>query len=79
MRLSLLAGMTGADELEADTIDLINHLCTRVGMLMEDAAPFALHRSGFGPELKSRLLQLQASVTSMASLIGAASALAKSD
>ena len=76
MRLSLAAGMTGADELDADTIDLINQLCTRVGMLMEDAAPLALHRSGSGPELKSGLLQLQASMTSMASLIGAARALA---
>jgi hypothetical protein len=68
--------MTGADELDADTIDLINQLCTRVGMLMEDAAPLALHRFGSRPELKSGLSQLLDSVTSMASLIAAASALA---
>lgn len=68
--------MTGADELDADTIDLINQLCTRVGMFMEDAAPLALHRSGSEPELKSTLLQLQGSVTSMASLIVAARTLA---
>ncbi len=74
-----MVGMTGADELDADTIDLINQLCTRVGMLMEDAAPLALHQSGSGPELKSRLMQLQASVTSMASLIAAARVLATSD
>ena len=74
-----MAGMTGAGEFDADTIDLINQLCTRVGMLMEDAAPLALHRSGSGRELQSRLLQLQASVTSMGSLIAAARALATSD
>ena len=66
----------GPDELAADTIDLINQLCTQVGMLREDSAPLALYRSGSGPELKSRLLQVQASVTSMASLIAAAGALA---
>lgn len=71
-----MVGMTRADELDADTIDLINQLCTRVGMLMEDAAPLALHRSRSGPELKSRLLKLDTSVTSMTSLIAAASALA---
>ena len=71
-----MVGMTGADELDADSIDLINQLCTRVGMLMEDSAPLALHRLGSGPELKSKLLQLQASVTSMALMIAAARALA---
>ena len=71
-----MVAMTGTDQLDADTIDLINQLCTRVGMLMEDAAPSALHRSGSGPELESRLLQLQASVTSMTSLIAAGRALA---
>ena len=71
-----MVGMTGADELDADTIDLINQLCARVGMLMEDAAPLALYRSGSGPKLKSRLLQIQASVTLMAALIAAARALA---
>jgi len=68
--------MTGADELDADTIHLINQLCTRVGMLMEDAAPLALHRSASRPELKIRLSQLKTGVTSMTSLIAAASALA---
>ena len=68
--------MTGKGELDADTIDLINQLCTRVGMLMEDGAPIALHRSGSAPELKSRLWELQESVTSMTSLISAARALA---
>ena len=77
MWLSFVVGMTGADELDADTIDLIDQLCTRVGMLMEDAVPLALHRSGSRPELQSRLLQVQASVTSMGSLIAAARALAK--
>ena len=76
MTLSLVVGMTGAGELDADTIDLINQLCTRAGTLMEDAAPLALHRLGSGPEVKSRLLQLQASVASMTSLIAAARALA---
>ena len=71
-----MVGLTGADELDADTIDLINKLSTRLGMLMEDAAPLALHRSGPASELKSSLLQLQASVTSMAYLIDAARALA---
>ena len=71
-----MVGMNGADELDADTIDLINQLCTRVGMLMEDAAPLALRRSRSGPELSSRLLELRAIVTSMASLIEAAKALA---
>ena len=33
--------MTDADELDADTIDLINQLLTRVGMLMEDAEPLS--------------------------------------
>lgn len=71
-----MVDMTEADELDADTIDLINQLCTQIGMLMEDAAPLALHQYGSEPELKLRLLNLQASVTSMASLIAAARALA---
>lgn len=71
-----MVAMTGKEELDADTIDLINQLCTRVGMLMEDSAPLALHRSQSGPELKSRLSQLEASVTSVASLIAAVRALA---
>lgn len=71
-----MVGMKGADKLDAETIDLINQLCTRVGMAMEDAAPLALHQSQSGPELKSKLLQVQASVTSMASLTAAARALA---
>ena len=71
-----MVGMTGADELDAETIDRINQLCTRVGMLMEDAAPLALHRHRSGPELQSRLLQLQASVTTMASLVAATRSLA---
>lgn len=54
-----MVSMTGADEIDADTIDLINQLCTRVGMLMEDAAPLALHRPRYRPELDSRLLQLR--------------------
>jgi len=69
--------MTGPDELDADTLDLINQLCTRAGMLMEDAAPLAVHQTGSAPDLETKLLQLQASVTSMASLIAAARALAK--
>ena len=76
-RLALVVAMTGADELHADTIDLITQLCTRVGMFMEDAAPLALHRSQSEAELKSRLLQLHASATSIASLIAAARVLAK--
>ena len=72
-----MVGMTGTDKFDANTIDLIEQLCMRVGMLMEDAATLALHRSGSGPEPKSRLSQLQASVTSMDSLIAAASALAR--
>ena len=76
VRLSLVTGMTGPDELDADTVDQINQFSTRVGMLMEDAAPLGLDRSESGPELKSMLLQLQADVTSMASLIAAAKALA---
>ena len=71
-----MVGMTAAVELDADTIDLIKKLSTRLGMLMENAAPLALHRSGSASELKSGLLQLQASVTSMASLIDAARAFA---
>lgn len=45
-------------------------------MLMEDAAPLALQRSGPGPELKSKLLRLEAGVKLMASLIAAAKAVA---
>ena len=71
-----MVGMTGPEELDDDTIDLINQLCTRVGMLMEDAALTALHRSGSVHELKPWLLRLESSVTSMASLISAARALA---
>lgn len=74
-----MARIMGADDLDADIIDLINQLCTRAGMLMEDAAPLALHRSRSRRELKSRLLQLQGSMTSVDSLITAAMALATSD
>ncbi len=71
-----MVSMTEAGELDADTIDLINQLCARVGMLMEDVAPLALHRAGSSPALKSRLRQLEATVKSMTSLVTAAKALA---
>jgi len=76
VKLPLVVGMTEAGEFDTDTVDLINHLCTRVGILMEDAAPLALHQSGSAPQLKSRLVQVKSSVTSMAALIAAARALA---
>lgn len=74
--MSLVVCMTEADELDEGTFDLINQLCTRAGMVMEDAAPLALHRSASALQLESRLIQLHANVTLMASLIDAARTLA---
>ena len=68
--------MTNEHQLDGDTLDLINQLCTRGGRIMEDTAPLALQLSQAGEEAAAKLRDLIKSVLSISALIAAASALA---
>jgi hypothetical protein len=64
---------TGMDE---DVRDLIDALCTRAGMLMEDASPFAVGMASIEQgHIPDRLGELDKSIRAMACLIAAAQAL----
>ena len=77
MPMALVVAMAEDDPLDGDTLDLINQLCTRIGMIMEDAAPLALQLSTTRQEVASRLSLLNDSVVSMAALVAAARSIAK--
>jgi hypothetical protein len=62
--------------MDADTEDLIAQLCTRAGILMEDASVMALMIRGLDvAERPARLKKLSAAIATMASLVEAAEAL----
>ena len=67
--------MDEADAIDPDVTDLVVQLCTRVGMLMEDASPMALDASHEG--LKDRLAELVNATGAIATVAHAAAALLK--
>ena len=68
--------MSKENQLDPYTLDLINQLCTRVGMIMEDAAPLALRSSRADEETATKLRGLNKYAVSISALITAARALA---
>jgi hypothetical protein len=65
--------VTGMDD---DTTDLIARLCTRVGMIMEDASVIALTISGSEPgDLPLAIDELEGAARQIKALVAAARAL----
>jgi hypothetical protein len=60
--------------MDDDTIELIRQLCTRIGIIMEDASVGALV-SRSGDDLTSKVASLRLDVERMAALVSAAQAL----
>ena len=60
----------------ADVIDLVVQLCTRIGMMMEDASPVALDASCNG--LEERIANLRGAIRVMMTIADAADAMLKS-
>jgi hypothetical protein len=60
--------------MDDDTIELIRQLCTRIGMIMEDASVSALV-SGSGDDPASKVASLRLAVEQAAALVAAAQAL----
>ena len=57
----------------ADVIDLVIQLCTRIGMMMEDVCPVALDASRDG--LEERVSDIRGEIRAMATIADAAEAL----
>lgn len=73
-------GSSDCDGMNDETLNLIHQLCTRAGMIMEDASVDAL----IGPEASSRavsekMMRLGAAAHAISALIAAASALNRKD
>lgn len=49
--------MDDADAIDPNLIDLVAQLCTRIGMIMEDASPQAINASRVGLEARGRSRQ----------------------
>lgn len=62
-------------DLDEDTRALVEQLCTRVGMLMEDASVQALVRAASITSLKLKVERSQCAVRHMGRLLSAADAL----
>lgn len=73
--MSALRGMAEIYDLDEDTRALIEQLCTRVGMLMEDASVQALVRAASLDDLHSKVERSRFAVRHMARLLSAADAL----
>ena len=65
--------MDKADPDNADAIDLVVQLCTRIGMMMEDVCPVALDASREG--LEERVADLRGAIRVMATIADAAEAM----
>ena len=65
--------MNDADVIDPDVIDLVVQLCTRIGMIMENATPVALDASREG--LEERIAALAVATRTMATIAAAAEGL----
>jgi hypothetical protein len=70
-----LRGMIETYELDQDTRALVEQLCTRVGMLMEDASVQALIPAASLNDLRLKVERSRFAVRHMEQLLGAADAL----
>ena len=68
--------MDKADPDNADAIDLVVQLCTRIGIMMEDVCPVALDAAREG--LKERVANLQGAIQVMMTIADAAEAMLRS-
>jgi hypothetical protein len=71
--------MSTACEIDDETRILIEQLCTRAGMLMEDTSAEALVRSLSMGDLRTKIEQIEYAVCNMGRLINAAKALLNSE
>ena len=67
--------MAEVDDLDEDTRALVEQLCTRVGMLMDDASAQALIRAASLDELHLKVERSRLAVRQMDQILGAAEAL----
>ena len=68
--------MDATDPDNADVIDLVIQLCTRIGMMMEDVCPVALDTSR--ERLEERVNDLRGAIRVMATIADAAEAMLQS-
>ncbi|HJP67696.1 MAG TPA: hypothetical protein VJ846_02250 [Sphingomicrobium sp.] len=61
--------MDDADAIHPDLIDLVVQLCTRIGMIMEDVSPLALHASR--DDLKARVAEVVRAIRTLTPLADA--------
>ena len=73
--VSALCGMADVDHLDEETRALVEQLCTRAGMLMEDASVQALVRAASLNDLRLKVERSRFAVRHMERLLGAADAL----
>jgi hypothetical protein len=73
--MSALPGMAEIYDLGEETKVLVEQLCTRVGMLMEDTSVQTLIRAGSIDELQLKVERSRVAVRHMDRLLGAADAL----
>ena len=62
--------------MDPDDLELIGHLCTRIGMVMEDASVIAIMTSGQSDRIRATLPELTTAANVIAALLGAAAAIA---
>lgn len=67
--------MADLDDLDEDTRSLVEQLCTRAGMLMEDASVLALVRAASLDDLHLKVKRSRFAVRQMDQILGAADAL----
>lgn len=78
LRMDLCARRRLREAMDPDTVNLIDQLCTRAGMLMEDASPVALTMRRVAPEeTRKRLDDLARAAGKISRLISAAQALSE--
>jgi hypothetical protein len=65
--------MEDANSHDREVVDLVVQLCTRIGMMMEDAGPLALNASREG--LSERVAELARAIRPMVSVVEAAKSL----
>ena len=68
--------MDEADPDNAEVVDLVVQLCTRIGMMMEDVCPVALDASREG--LEERVADLRRAIRAMMTIADAAEAMLQS-
>lgn len=73
--MGALCGMADICDVDEETKVLVEQLCTRVGMLMEDASVLAVVRAASLNDLRLKVERSRFAVRHMERLLGAADAL----